>query len=290
MIEIYLLEQLVAFAKYGTLSKAADKLHISQPALSRSMQKLETELGVNLFVRKNKKIALNETGDLAARLAQANINQNREMVIRIRAFDKSLHSINVGSCAPFPMTQLMPILQKHFGEMTISTELIYGKQLINGLKNGIYKICILNEPSEDSEIFCQSYIDEHLYISVPENHRLAKKQSVKFNDLDGEKFLLFQHIGFWKSVCEEYMKNTDFLVQVDRDSLLELIEGTNFPAFSSDGILATEQTLSERIYIPINEANAHYTYYIACLNKDKKKFSSFFNEIHHTVINKANKL
>ena len=51
MIEIHLLEQLDAFAEYGTLSEAAEKLHTSQPALTRSMKKLESELGVTLFIR-----------------------------------------------------------------------------------------------------------------------------------------------------------------------------------------------------------------------------------------------
>lgn len=52
MIEIYLLEQLAAVAKYGTLSAAAEHLHLAQPSLSRSMQKLEDLLGVTLFERK----------------------------------------------------------------------------------------------------------------------------------------------------------------------------------------------------------------------------------------------
>lgn len=58
MIEIYLLEQLAAFARCGTLSKAAEELLISQPALSRSMKKLEDDLGVKLFIRENKKLLL----------------------------------------------------------------------------------------------------------------------------------------------------------------------------------------------------------------------------------------
>ncbi|MBQ6505309.1 MAG: LysR family transcriptional regulator, partial [Flexilinea sp.] len=53
MIEIYLLEQLAAFSKYGTLVGAADALHITQPALSRSMKKLENKFGVSLFHREN---------------------------------------------------------------------------------------------------------------------------------------------------------------------------------------------------------------------------------------------
>ncbi len=51
MIDISLLNQLSAFAKYGTLSAAAEKLHTSQPALTRSMKKLESDLGVSLFIR-----------------------------------------------------------------------------------------------------------------------------------------------------------------------------------------------------------------------------------------------
>ena len=51
MLEIYLLEQLEAFARCGTLSAAAEELHLSQPALTRSMKKLEEIVGVPLFER-----------------------------------------------------------------------------------------------------------------------------------------------------------------------------------------------------------------------------------------------
>ena len=50
MIEIYLLEQLDAFARHGTSSAAAQALHTSQPSMTRAMQKLEDELGVALFI------------------------------------------------------------------------------------------------------------------------------------------------------------------------------------------------------------------------------------------------
>ena len=69
MIEIYLLEQLAAFQEYGTLSESAEHLHLSQPSLSRSMQKLEKQLGVKLFERHKNKLILNDTGILAASYA-----------------------------------------------------------------------------------------------------------------------------------------------------------------------------------------------------------------------------
>ena len=60
MLNLLELEQLAAFADWGTLSKAAEQLHISQPTITRTMQHLEEEFGVPLFSRsKNKMSAQN---------------------------------------------------------------------------------------------------------------------------------------------------------------------------------------------------------------------------------------
>ena len=62
MLELYDLEKLVAFKTEGTLVAASEKLLISQPALSRSMRKLEDEFGVELFTRSRNRMELNENG------------------------------------------------------------------------------------------------------------------------------------------------------------------------------------------------------------------------------------
>ena len=69
MIDLFLIEQLDAFARNGTLSKAAEELMITQPALSRNMKRLESLMGISLFHRGNSKIFLNETGKVAAEYA-----------------------------------------------------------------------------------------------------------------------------------------------------------------------------------------------------------------------------
>ena len=70
MLDLEERRQLAAFARWGTLSRAAEELHISQPTLSRTMQSLEEEFGVSLFVRGKHKIELNETGRRAGAAAQ----------------------------------------------------------------------------------------------------------------------------------------------------------------------------------------------------------------------------
>jgi DNA-binding transcriptional LysR family regulator len=68
-IELSLLEQLVSVAHYGSLSAASAATHLTQPTLSRSMQKLEREIGAPVFERKKNKIVLNENGQIAIEYA-----------------------------------------------------------------------------------------------------------------------------------------------------------------------------------------------------------------------------
>lgn len=62
--ELYELRQLITFAETGTLSETAEILHLSQPALSRNMKKLEEDLGLTLFERTKNKLSLNKNGEV----------------------------------------------------------------------------------------------------------------------------------------------------------------------------------------------------------------------------------
>lgn len=62
MLDLNLLSYFLQFCKDGSLLKASESLHLSQPSLTRSMQKLEDELGLPLFERSGNRIALNENG------------------------------------------------------------------------------------------------------------------------------------------------------------------------------------------------------------------------------------
>ena len=103
MIEFHQLRQFAAVAECGTLSAAAEKLYISQPALTRSMQRLERDAGVTLFDRRKSKISLNENGKFLLSLVGKLTEEFDSMVDRLRAFDKSRRTITVESCAPAPL-------------------------------------------------------------------------------------------------------------------------------------------------------------------------------------------
>ena len=97
MLELNQLEQLLTFARCGTLSAAAEELHLSQPALSRSMQRLEAELSVPLFTRQKNRIVLNENGELAVEYARKVVEDALDMKEKLVAQERARHTIFVGS-------------------------------------------------------------------------------------------------------------------------------------------------------------------------------------------------
>lgn len=119
MIETYHLQLLLAFAESGTLSGAAEKLHTSQPSLSRAAQDLETELAVALFEHTKNRLTLNENGKLAVECAKKMLDELEDMKRRVQAFDRMNHTINIGACASIPGAKLMRILSDACPEMTI---------------------------------------------------------------------------------------------------------------------------------------------------------------------------
>lgn len=285
MIEIYMLEQLVAVAEHGTLLKASEALYLTQPALSRSMKKLEEQLGVSLFERENSKISLNKTGEYAVEYAKRILELDREMFESVNDFDRRLRTVGIGSSAPYPLGELIPMVQERFVGMAITSELVSDdERLKNGLRNKLYQLAILHEYTDDPSLFLQHYLEERLYISLPKDHPLAKQKSVTFAELRGISILLMNSVGFWMDVCLKHLDSANLLVQKSSDALYELIEASNLPHFNSDRMLERHGEDPGRIALPISDEDAHAVFYIACLSSEKKKYGAVFSAARETVL------
>ena len=107
MIEFNQLEQLICIAESGTISKASEKLMLSQPAISRSMQRLEADIEVQLFDHYKNKVILNPNGKLFVKFAKQLIQSRDKMVQETQLFDASHRSISIASCTPAPICCLL---------------------------------------------------------------------------------------------------------------------------------------------------------------------------------------
>lgn len=283
MIEVYLLEQLDAFARCGTLSGAAEELHISQPALTRSMKKLEADMGIALFHRDKRKLTLNAAGRVAAEYARRVLEDECEMLTAVYEADRRERTLTLGSCGILAVNRLIPVLTQSFAGKSILTEMASDDALIARLKNRSCQLVVLHERPEDKSIFCQRYLREQIYISVPNAHPLAAKQELHSADLALCSILTFD-LGFWVPLCREKLPNTSFLIQTDADTMDELVDASNLLVFNSDQMLADGYVPEGRKNLPLREDFASTVYYVCCLDSEKARYASFFNVIRSEAI------
>ena len=103
MFDLSELYQFVTYADCGTLSSAAEILHISQPTLTRTMRHVEEAFGVPLFQRGKNRIRLTETGKAAVEQARSLLAEAEKAIQTVQTFERNQHMITVHSCAPVPL-------------------------------------------------------------------------------------------------------------------------------------------------------------------------------------------
>ena len=268
MPELELLYHLLAVSEYGTLSAAAEALHISQPSLSRSMQKLEAEFGTSLFERTKNKASLNEAGRLAVMEAKRVTDAAQEMTARMAAYVRSQHTILVGSCAPAPMWMLTPALGQLYPDMTISAEMNEPAVLVDGLRNRTYQVVVTDAPIQEDGILCREYVTEQLFISLPLAHPLAKKKGLYLADLSGQTMLLYSELGVWQRLHDEKMQDIHFIVQTQRDAFTDLINASVLPNFTTN-LTQMHSAVLDRVDVPILDPEATIRFYL-CVRKEKQ--------------------
>lgn len=281
MIEMYVLNELASFAKYGTLTAVAETLNVSQPALSRSMKKLEDDLGVKLFERTKNKIVLNENGKNAAVLAKKLVDAELDFEKKVVDYEMKHRVLKFGSIAPMPITELTPILSQIFMGMTIKSELLdNSKELYKRLDSGDFKLIITNQIPENLEKYSYGRLfEEDLCVLLPKKHKFAGRKELSLKELSGEKFLIHNKIGFWYKTTKRLIPKVEFFDQNDLDSLRELIELANIPAFITNFSGRTFKIPETRIEIPLSDPEVNVTFYCVCQKKHENDFSALFSQI-----------
>ncbi len=174
-MELAQLKYFKTIAECGTMSRAADVLHVSQPALSASMKKLENELGVNLFDRGKNSVVLNENGRAVLTYAERILALADEM----RDGFRKNAVLKLGFCDPGAMRFAVPLFQKAHPDAAVTSELFFDEREIeNLLLARRYDAVVSLRRPENALIETVPFVDEELMLSVDANDPLARRNGV----------------------------------------------------------------------------------------------------------------
>ncbi|WP_367342604.1 LysR family transcriptional regulator [Limosilactobacillus sp.] len=283
MIDYYLLEELVTFADTKTLAKTAEKLMVTQPTITRGMQKLEDELGVQLFHRQPNRIELTKTGQEAVRGARKLLADNQQFVTNLRNYDNSHQQINIATVAPGPIFVARQV-QLADTPVKIESKFVHQQDIPSLLTNHKFSLIFTNQEIQTDDIESIFIGQERLSVNLDQFMYLANQQSVTFKELEGLSFVVLEDIGPWKDVIQEHIPNAKFLYQAQRDALAEITRYSNFPYFNTNitSLNPPENAQLEdndRVTIPITDPAATMTFYAAYLKSDRKRLQPVIKQL-----------
>ena len=195
--------------------------------------------------------------------------------------DRIENNFVIGACTPSPLWSITSLFLKfYFGKYNIITKIENNSELIAGLKNDNYRMIILSEPYNEHDIQSVEYEKEDLFLSVPQNHKLAKKKGIHFSDIEDDKMLLFNPIGIWRDIVFKKMPNMNFLIQSDRIIFKELAKTQKLLSFSSNLVINREgTTFKNNILIPILDKEAKMAYYLVFKKGIKRKIEKVLENL-----------
>ncbi len=189
------LNQLVAVARIGNFSRAAEELNISQPALSRSIANFEASFGVRVFDRGRSGASLTPGGAMAISEAQALLKQAQKFDHNLKLYGQG----DVGSIAlgmgPLFGSMVIPDLSIHFlstrPKLKIQTEVKAADTLIAELLDGRIEMafCAAEVIPDHSELDVVTVGEIDLSMIVRANHPLAQQSNLKRSDLRAYPYL-----------------------------------------------------------------------------------------------------
>lgn len=192
------LRYIVAVAQERHFGRAAERCFITQPALSLAIQKLEDELGVQIFERKRNDLVVTPLGEQIIQQAQRVLEEAEQIkLIAAQGKDQLKGTLRLGAIAtvgPYLLPDLVSALRKHAPEMPLEIEENLTANLSRMLKNGKLDVIMMALPFDEPGILTRPLYDELFKAVVPINHPWAKKSRIDSRALAGQQVLL-PHAG-----------------------------------------------------------------------------------------------
>jgi len=197
-MEIHQLRYFVAVAEEGSFSHAAEREHVSQPSLSQQIQKLEAELNQQLFDRLPRSVVLTEAGRSLLPYARQILTAIADAGLSVAAIEQEVAGrLSVGaipSIAVYVLPRLIGNFQRSYPKVTFELFEDITDKLAQRLEDGTLDIVLATSSDNAPTLTHYSLGKEPLVMLLPQEHRLARRKTIKWSDLASEKFLLLHEI------------------------------------------------------------------------------------------------
>jgi DNA-binding transcriptional LysR family regulator len=260
-MELYQLEAFLAVAKDKGFSRAAERLHKTQPAISQAVSKLEEELGEILFDRSKRDGTLTDAGRLLVHYA--------EELLNVRSSAKQalteLRQLHMGKLAvaanEFTSLYLLPILEQyvrlHPG-VKVEIKRTLGSEITGYVQNQGIEFGLVSFDPADSMLTSTLIFRDTLEFVAPPQHPFARVPSVSIRELGAQEFVAHNVVSPYRNkVVETFRRcNTPLRISVELptiESIKRFVAAGHGVAIVPRIAVAPELARGELVSIPVKE-------------------------------------
>jgi LysR family transcriptional regulator, regulator for metE and metH len=194
-LEVRHLRLVSAVAELGSLTRAGDRLHLTQSALSHQLRDIESRLGAALFLRVGKRLVLTPAGERL--LATA-----RDVLDRLDRTEQDIHQMGKARAGMLRLTTecytcyhwLPPLLvryRKRFPQVEVRIDVAATGRPLDMLLAGKLDLAIMSTPVRDRRLVSRPVFDDELVVVAARDHRFARQTHVRLSDLRDETLYVY---------------------------------------------------------------------------------------------------
>ncbi|WP_052745769.1 LysR substrate-binding domain-containing protein [Allosalinactinospora lopnorensis] len=193
-MELRQLRYFISVADELHFRRAADRLHIAQPALSKQISSLERDLGVRLLERTRREVRLTEAGEIFLEEARQVLAQAEQATERVRGASRGETGVlEIGFIAPAIYEVLPRVFRRYcvrYPNVRLALHELNNHVAIQEVLAGRLHAAFVRLPIEDKGLRCDTVLDEPVVLALPDNHRLTEYREVALTDVADEAFVM----------------------------------------------------------------------------------------------------
>lgn len=198
----------ISVSRHLSFSRAAEEISITVPAVSIQIKEMESNLGVSLFSRANRKIELTAGGEyflLYARRVISTLNEADIMMERLRGSQSGTLKIGLVSTAQFFLPLILVEFKKEFPTTRIRLDVRNRQQLVELLHDGEIDIAIMGQPPKEIDTRVEAFAEHpHLFIASASNS-LANETDIDPQLLNEFELITRESGSGTKAIMENYL-------------------------------------------------------------------------------------
>jgi DNA-binding transcriptional LysR family regulator len=182
-----------AVAQNLSFTRAAEQLHLTQPAVSMQVRQLEQQTGIALTEQIGKRIYLTDAGEEVFRYARAILQQVDEMddvLNKMKGLSGGQLRIAAISSANYFAPRLLGVFHQRFPDVRVSMDIKRQEHVLKQVADNVVDMAIMGQPPEDMKLAAVPFMENPLVIIAPPDHRLARTRSISLKQMEKEIFLV----------------------------------------------------------------------------------------------------